>query len=95
MGRGVFFERLRRPSAASRSVACNTYRLKFQSEDGLPAKDIEFEAHDAYEALTIAQREARTKSVELWREGKRLCLITRNEGSFWEISALPELPGQA
>ena len=61
------------------------YRLKFQEENGRPAKDVEFEAEDSYQALVIAHQEARTRSAELWRDGQKLCSIRRTEREVWEI----------
>lgn len=61
------------------------YRLKFQEENGRPAKDVEFEAEDSHQALVIAHQEARTRSAELWRDGQKLCSIRRTEQEVWEI----------
>lgn len=55
------------------------YKLKFFEEADHPAKDIEFEADDAYDALIIAHSEARRRSAELWSDGKMLCSITRKD----------------
>jgi hypothetical protein len=65
----------------------HTYRLKFQDEGERPAKDLEFEAGDAGEALIIAHSEARSRSAELWRDGKKLCTISRKSGGLWEIGS--------
>lgn len=65
-----------------------TYRLKFGEEDERPAKDIEFEAHDSFEALRIAHEEARTRSAELWQDGQKLCSIRRGGNGVWEIDPI-------
>jgi hypothetical protein len=71
----------RQPANLSRK----TYRLKF-TEDGLGLpKEIEFEAHDAATALTIAHKEANDRSAELWCNGQKLCTIKRAASDFWEI----------
>ncbi len=71
----------------------HTYRLKFFEEGDRPAKDIEFEAADAYQALVIARHEARRGVAELWRDGRRICTLCRLPGDCWEIgyddAALP------
>lgn len=77
---------------------CHVYRLKFQEEDGRPAKDVEFEAEDSYQALFIAHQEARTRSAELWRDGQKVCSIRRTEKEIWEIwpaDHIPESPVRA
>lgn len=61
------------------------FRLKFDPEGERPAKDVEFEAEDAAQALIIAHREARKHSAELWRDGKKLCSIRRQTSEVWEI----------
>lgn len=61
------------------------YRLKFDQEGDRLVKDVEFEAADAFEALTIAHQEARRHSAELWRDGRKLCSITRQTGELWEV----------
>ena len=80
-----------RSGASVGSEQAHTYRLKFRDEGERPAKDIEFQASDAHEALIIAHQEARRRPAELWRDGRKLCTIRRREGSsdgsFWEIGS--------
>lgn len=76
------------PSGKRASPEPQTYRLKFHEEDGRPAKDVEFEAHDSFEALRVAHEEARTRSAELWRDGQKLCSIRRGGNGAWEIDPL-------
>lgn len=66
------------------------YRLKFDPEGERPAKDVEFEAEDAAQALIIAHREARKHSAELWRDGEKLCSIRRQSSEVWEIVSAQE-----
>lgn len=66
------------------------FRLKFDPEGDRPAKDIEFVAEDAAQALIIAHREARKHSAELWRDGKKLCSIRRQSSEVWEIVSAQE-----
>ncbi len=64
-----------------------TYRLKFPEEGTRCAKDLEFEASDAWQALIIARQEARNNPAELWRDGEKLCTIRRQGNEYWEINA--------
>lgn len=76
----------RQSSTYSDSVRpISVFRLKFDPEGERPAKDVEFEAEDAARALIIAHREARRRSAELWRDGKKLCSIRRQSSEVWEI----------
>lgn len=50
-------------AAANRSL--HTYRLKFFDDAKGLAKDVEFDAYDAAQALIIAHKEARDRSAEL------------------------------
>jgi hypothetical protein len=80
---------LRTPAIARAAVDSgrHIFRLRFQGEGEKPAKEIEFEANDAHEALVIAQMEARRRSAELWRDGVKLCTISHKTGDFWEIGS--------
>lgn len=78
--------------AASRSGRVDApdqiYSLRFaagEERSEAPPPDIEFHASNAYQALVIAHRQGGGRSVELWRDGKRLCTISELAGSFWEI----------
>lgn len=72
-------------------MPAHTYRLKFESSDQEPAADIEFEAEDAYRALVIAQKMARYRSAELWRDGVQICNIRQLHGDVWEVSPVTRL----
>lgn len=68
----------------------STYRLKY-GDDGIGvAKEVEFEANDSAQALYFAQREARGRKAELWRDDSRLCTLRRSPGAadLWEINAI-------
>jgi len=67
-----------------------TYRLKFPRAGTRGARDLEFEAPDAWQALMIARQEARHDPVELWRDGRMLCTIRRADSDYWEINALDQ-----
>jgi hypothetical protein len=76
---------IQRSSEIYRHRSFDTYRLKF-GDDGLGmAKEIEFDAHDAYMALTIAHREAQDRTAELWRDGMKLCTIQRTRSGAGRI----------
>jgi hypothetical protein len=72
------------PPSTTTAPVRHTYRLKFPEEGLRSAKEIEFDAPDAAEALVIAHSEARRSSAELWRDGKKLCTI-RRDGEVWQI----------
>ena len=75
-----------RKDAVKPAPGLHLYRLKFPEEpSGRPAKDVEFSAADGAEALIIAHEEARTRSAELWCDGRKLCEIRRDEREVWEI----------
>ena len=84
-----------RPSAEYRSAA-ELYRLKFGDDGYGVAKEIEFEAYDAYKALTIAHGEAQGRTAELWRDGRKLCTIQRTGAGAWRIGPgeRPTPPGR-
>jgi hypothetical protein len=73
--------------ASSSASKVHTYRLKFFDNARGLAKDIEFDAHDAAQALIIAHQEARNSSAELWCDGRKVCTIRRIEAGAWKISA--------
>lgn len=65
------------------------YLLRFAPSSQGEEKDVQFKAEDATRALFIAHSEARSRSAELWRDGKRICRIepaARGTGDFWIIS---------
>jgi len=63
----------------------HTYRLKFFDDDKGSAKEIEFDAFDAAQALIIAHNEASDRSAELWCDSEKLCTIRRRARGIWEI----------
>jgi len=63
----------------------HTYRLKFFDDGRGVAKEVEFDAFDAAEALIIAHGEASERSAELWCDGEKLCTIRRGSCGAWEI----------
>ena len=65
------------------------YLLRFAPSSECEGRDVPFEAEDPTRALFIAHSEARSRSAELWRDGKRICRIepaARGTGDFWIIS---------
>lgn len=63
------------------------YKLKF-TDDGLGcAKEIEFEALDAGQALLVARGELSGRRAELWERERRLCTLRREgtQGDIWHI----------
>lgn len=74
-----------RSSAGYRDPQADIYRLKFGDDGFGAAKEIEFEAHDAYKALVIAHGEAQNRTAELWRDGRKLCTIQRSGSGVWRI----------
>jgi hypothetical protein len=67
------------------------YRLKFDDDATRCRRDIEFEAEDALQALVIAHKEASHSSAELWRDGHKVCKITRVVADVWQIDPLANL----
>lgn len=63
----------------------HTYRLKFSDSMNRRIPDIEFEAEDAFGALTMAHEKARNASAELWQDGRKVCSIRRVGGELWEV----------
>ena len=64
----------------------HTYRPKFAAKHDRPAKHLEFEAPDAYQALVVAQKEQRSEPFELWCDGRDVCSVTCN-GKYWQINS--------
>jgi hypothetical protein len=68
-------------------IAMDHYSLRF-IEDGIgAAKLVEFEAHDASRALTLAHMEAAGRAAELWRGDRKLCTLKRTgrRGEIWQV----------
>ena len=63
----------------------HTYRLKFFEDGRGVAKEVEFDAFDAAQALIIAHKEACERSAELWCDGAKLCTIRRDGSGTWKI----------
>lgn len=63
----------------------HTYRLKFFDDRSGPHKDVEFKAVNAAKAISIAQAEASSRSVELWCDGSKVFTIMRTKDGVWEI----------
>ena len=66
------------------------YRLAISARNDRPAKDINFLAADAHEALVIAHREASDRPAELWRDGKKLCHLAEASDSVWLVSPVTQ-----
>ena len=80
MQRGRVIFRSGTPQATTDPHGRHTYRLKFADAGTRGAREIEFEAEDAYQALLFAHDEANSRSAELWRDGRKLCSIKRTVG---------------
>ena len=44
-----------------------------------------FEAADAADALSLAQRHGIGRPAELWHGERRICRIAPDEGGFWHV----------
>lgn len=73
----------------------HTYRLKFESTLDAPAADIEFEANDAYHALTIVRETARHGTAELLEDGRPICRIRQVSAGVWQVSPLVQLVAES
>ena len=64
----------------------HVYLLKFAQEGERPAKNLQFEASEAFPALMAAHREGRRHAAELWRDGRNLCTVKSHPETYWKIS---------
>lgn len=71
------------------------YRLIFTSHTDREERTVEFEGHDAAEALLIAQRYQ--SPAQLWQDDRHLCTLHRsgNDGEVWIISQAGREPAPA
>ena len=63
----------------------HTYRLKLPDDGTSCAREIEFEASDGLQALSIAHQHAQHRPAELWCDGSIICVIEEAAYGFWQI----------
>ena len=65
-----------------------TYRLKLADDGHGLAREVEFEAEGARDALRLAQSVCGTREIELFEDDRRLARVKRAaHGGFWVVSS--------